>query len=140
MNRICRIFLAILFSLMLAAMFNGRATAAEPSTDRWTKTYGGTNSEEVYALVQTGDGGYALAGGTNSFGVGGYDFWLVKTDADGVVPEFPSSMILVAFMATVTLTAVLTRRKHRVRLTQFLASFLSKKRFFSTRANRKVLG
>jgi predicted secreted protein len=49
----------------------------------WNKTYGGTGDDEAYSLVQTGDGGYALAGYTNSFGAGGYDFWLVKTDATG---------------------------------------------------------
>jgi hypothetical protein len=83
---------------------------------QWNRTYGGTDDDHALALVQTVDGGYALAGYTDSFGAGNSDFWLVKTDADGVVPEFPSSMILVAFMVTVTLTAVLTKRKHRARL------------------------
>jgi hypothetical protein len=51
----------------------------------WTKTYGGTDYDYAYAIVQTGDGGYALAGYTYSFGAGGADFWLVKTDASGNV-------------------------------------------------------
>jgi hypothetical protein len=34
-------------------------------------------------IVQKGDGGYVLAGSTNSFGAGGSDFWLVKTDSVG---------------------------------------------------------
>jgi len=50
---------------------------------QWQKTYGGTNFDEAYDLVQTGDGGYAIAGLTSSFGAGSYDFWLVKTDAAG---------------------------------------------------------
>jgi hypothetical protein len=50
---------------------------------QWNKTYGGASYDEARSLVQTGDGGYALAGDTNSFG-GGYDFWLVKTDSDGL--------------------------------------------------------
>jgi predicted secreted protein len=50
---------------------------------QWSKTYGGTGKDVAYALVQTSDGGYALAGWTNSFGAGGYDFWLVKTDSNG---------------------------------------------------------
>jgi hypothetical protein len=50
---------------------------------QWNMTYGGTNYESAYALVQTADGGYALAGWTRSFGAGGDDFWLVRTDASG---------------------------------------------------------
>jgi predicted secreted protein len=49
----------------------------------WNRTYGGTNRDEAYDLVQTGDGGYALVGFTNSSGAGGYDFWLIKIDAAG---------------------------------------------------------
>jgi len=47
---------------------------------QWNKTYGGTGWDYAYALVQTGDGGYALAGLTSSLGAGSGDFWLVKTD------------------------------------------------------------
>ncbi len=50
---------------------------------QWNKTYGGYHEDEAYALVQTADGGYALAGWTGSYGAGIYDFWLVKTDANG---------------------------------------------------------
>jgi hypothetical protein len=50
---------------------------------QWNKTYGGIDDEWAYALVQTVDGGYVLAGYTYSFGAGDSDFWLVKTDADG---------------------------------------------------------
>jgi parallel beta-helix repeat protein len=51
----------------------------------WNKTYGGTGSDYAYSAVQTSDGGYALAGGTNSSGAGNYDFWLVKTDSAGIM-------------------------------------------------------
>jgi len=50
----------------------------------WSRMYGGAGSDEGYAMVQTSDGGYALAGYTDSFGVDG-DFWLVKTDPTGAV-------------------------------------------------------
>jgi hypothetical protein len=49
---------------------------------QWGKTYGGANSDSGYSVVQTVDGGYAIAGRTNSFG-SNYDFWLVKTDLLG---------------------------------------------------------
>jgi len=47
------------------------------------KTYGGISNDYAYSVVQTSDGGYALAGYTNSSGAGGHDFYLVKTDASG---------------------------------------------------------
>ena len=53
-------------------------------TEQWNQTYGGaSNNDEAWSLVQTGDGGYALAGYTTSYGAGSSDFWLVKTDAAG---------------------------------------------------------
>jgi hypothetical protein len=48
----------------------------------WNQTYGG-GYEQVFALVQTSDSGYALAGYSGSYGAGSYDFWLIKTDASG---------------------------------------------------------
>lgn len=49
----------------------------------WNKTYGGKSYDDLYSMVQTSDGGYALAGLTQSFGDGRDDFWLVKTDSSG---------------------------------------------------------
>jgi hypothetical protein len=49
----------------------------------WDKTFGGTGYEIADSIAQTREGGYALAGQTNSFGAGGNDLWLVKTDAGG---------------------------------------------------------
>ncbi|MFX1563021.1 MAG: dockerin type I domain-containing protein [Promethearchaeota archaeon] len=49
----------------------------------WNQTYGGTQKEEAYSLVQTSDGGYALVGWTNSSPTASHDFWLVKTDSTG---------------------------------------------------------
>lgn len=49
----------------------------------WSKTYGGSNSEEGYSVHQTSDSGYTITGNISSAGSGGEDVYLVKTDKDG---------------------------------------------------------
>jgi len=50
---------------------------------QWTKTIGGPHHEEGTSLIQTSDGGYAIAGSTKSFGAGEWDVYVVKLDANG---------------------------------------------------------
>jgi hypothetical protein len=59
----------------------------------WSKTYGTASeaefesySDSLYSMIQTKDGGFALAGSTEAFTAnqeGGRDFWLVKVDSEG---------------------------------------------------------
>jgi len=49
----------------------------------WTRTYGGTSEDVGTSVQQTLDGGYIVAGYTLTFGAGGYDAYLIKTDASG---------------------------------------------------------
>jgi hypothetical protein len=63
-------------------------------TLQWNQTYGDTNIDFGQSVVETIDGGYVVAGWTDSFGAGGRDVWLVKTDEYGVVPEFQFWIIL----------------------------------------------
>jgi hypothetical protein len=50
---------------------------------QWTKTIGGENEDWGLSLIQTSDGGYAIAGETKSFGAGDWDVYVVKLDANG---------------------------------------------------------
>jgi len=50
----------------------------------WTKTYGGTSVDFGLFVKQTTDGGFIIAGATESFGNGGRDAFLIKTDSIGI--------------------------------------------------------
>ena len=51
--------------------------------EEWNKTFGGTGDDQGWAVRQTSDGGYVLAGNTRSVSAGPSDFWVVKTDPLG---------------------------------------------------------
>ncbi|NQT34522.1 T9SS type A sorting domain-containing protein [bacterium] len=49
----------------------------------WTRNYGGSSIDECYSIIQTADGGFALVGGTYSFGEGRRNIWLLCIDVNG---------------------------------------------------------
>ena len=49
----------------------------------WDKTFGGSEADWAYSIIQTGDGGYAVAGSTESKGAGKKDAWIIKLDYEG---------------------------------------------------------
>lgn len=71
-----------------------KTTAA--GVKQWDKRFGGTSADNLFDIIQTTDGGYLL-GGASSSAAGGdksqgnqgtvgtsFDYWLVKTDANGI--------------------------------------------------------
>lgn len=50
---------------------------------KWSKCYGGPINDEGFSVIPTLDKGYAFVGFTDSYGAGGYDVLLVKTDSMG---------------------------------------------------------
>ncbi|MHC3129465.1 MAG: hypothetical protein IBV52_05250 [Candidatus Bathyarchaeota archaeon] len=76
----------------------------------WNQTYGGAELDFGLSVVETSDGGYAIAGSTSSFGAGGYDFWLLKSDENGIIPEYPS-WILPSLLLVATLVIVINKKR-----------------------------
>ena len=54
-------------------------------TVEWSRAVGGTDDDYGYSVVQTSDGGFAVAGETGSFGAGEQDLFLVKFSSTGTV-------------------------------------------------------
>jgi len=50
---------------------------------QWSRKLGGPQDEYANSIRQTADGGYIFVGGTTSYGAGGWDVYLVKTNANG---------------------------------------------------------
>jgi hypothetical protein len=74
--------LIIIIFFLLSALVT---LAQTPPDTLWTRTFGGIDNDKAYSVQLTSDGGYIFAGYTNSFSVGGgKDFWLVKTDENGI--------------------------------------------------------
>ncbi|MCR4433185.1 MAG: InlB B-repeat-containing protein [Caldiserica bacterium] len=49
----------------------------------WAKTFGGSSHEYAYSVYKTSDGGFVVAGNTSSFGVGNFDFLILRVDSAG---------------------------------------------------------
>lgn len=59
------------------------AGSAGASFEQWSKTFGGSGNDSAFSVQQTSDGGYILAGKTQSYGSGESDAWLIRTDKNG---------------------------------------------------------
>ncbi len=51
----------------------------------WSRTWGGMNSENAVSIIKSADGGYALTGGTDSYGAGVDDVFLIKYNSNGTI-------------------------------------------------------
>lgn len=52
---------------------------------QWARTVGGAGADVAYSIIQTPDGGYVVAGSSDSFGAGSDDMYFVKLDASGML-------------------------------------------------------
>lgn len=74
----------------------------------WQKTYGGCNYDYPRSIQQTSDGGYIVAGSTESFGAGGGDAWVLKLDANGEIPNCNAMAIGDAIVSNISVSVVST--------------------------------
>jgi len=103
-----KLFLAsmVLFVLITFPFIN----LVGASSVMWNQTYEIDRTQRANSIIETSDGGYALAGWIISFFTGKAVIWVAKADMQGEIPEFPAWAILPLFL-TVTLVVAIYRRK-----------------------------
>jgi hypothetical protein len=78
---------------------------------QWNQAYSGGALLGYPSVIQTSDGGFALSGGIGSFDTEDWDFWLLKTDSQGI-PEFPLCTLI--FLPLIILIVVLAFYKWKL--------------------------
>ena len=58
----------------------------------WSRAYGGAEDDDGNDVKPTSDGGYIITGGTQSFGEGNWDAWVLKTNGEGLVDSLVTSV------------------------------------------------
>lgn len=88
----------------------------------WNQTFGGSGQNAATSIAQANDGGYVIGGFTNSKGSGAEDFWLIKTDTNGVaVPEI-SIIYLLPLLAVSLVPIIANRRRNATKTTPNLSN------------------
>ncbi len=88
-----------LFGVLVVTALSANAQA--PSI-QWKKCFGGSNDDDPFAIQQTADGGYIVAGYSSSTNGnvtgnhGGEDVWVVKLDDTGGIQWGSAGSIWVA--------------------------------------------
>jgi hypothetical protein len=82
---------SLIICLVCCLFFSSPLVQAQTVSKQWDKTFGGTGADSFTSLISTPDGGYLLAGSSDS-GIGGdkseesrgnFDYWIIKIASDG---------------------------------------------------------
>ena len=73
--------LGMVLAVLVVLVFS--ETSAFAGAITWDKTFGGSDLDVAYSIVQTSDGGYIVAGYTWSKGAGKTDALVIKLDKNG---------------------------------------------------------
>jgi hypothetical protein len=84
MRKVINFQLVITFVFLILISFCCIGYTAEEILT-WDNTFGGIEVDMANSIIQTEDGGYALAGYTWSKGAGRQDFWVIKLYEDGSI-------------------------------------------------------
>ncbi len=76
----------VLVGFVGLALARNEVMTALFSQNLFAKTFGGTGGDHFRSIIQTTDGGLAVAGETHSFGAGSDDFLVLKFGPDGSYP------------------------------------------------------
>ncbi|MCD4846304.1 MAG: hypothetical protein K8R25_17645 [Methanosarcinales archaeon] len=61
--------------------------------EQWNETFGGTDNDFAQSIQQTTDGGYIIAGSTESYSAGGKDFWVIKVGGNQINDNWKNEWI-----------------------------------------------
>lgn len=73
---------SLLVVLGVSLIFSGSLFAQAPDV-LWSKSYGDSETDWGNDVRETPDGGFITVGRTASYGQGGSDIWLIRTNSDG---------------------------------------------------------
>jgi hypothetical protein len=80
----------------------------------WSTTVGRSEFEEAYAVLETAENQFVMAGWTNSIGMGYYDYYIVKIDVtnggDLLSTYLFFALVLIAVASVLTVTFFFVRR------------------------------
>lgn len=100
----------LLSSIVILVLFSfPLINSVGASSEMWSQVYGGAGADFAYSLVETSDGGYALAGET--INLGSTYWWVVKTNENGIIPEFPSWTPTLLVLIMLAVAVAIYKRK-----------------------------